>query len=84
MTGLAQNEMKAKPALPERVRSMEGLGVTEVSAHIVHRTSRNGVAVAQWQGCEIRLEGRIWRIAGRLAYEGRAVPGAIGQRLAGW
>ena len=25
--GLAQNEMKAKPALPERVRSMEGLGV---------------------------------------------------------
>ena len=23
--GLAQNEMKAKPALPERVRSMEGL-----------------------------------------------------------
>ena len=25
--GLAQNEMKAKPALPERVRSMEGLGL---------------------------------------------------------
>ena len=25
--GLAQNEMRAKPALPERVRSMEGLGV---------------------------------------------------------
>ena len=25
--GLAQNEMKAKTALPERVRSMEGLGV---------------------------------------------------------
>ena len=25
--GLAQNEMKAKPALPERVRSMKGLGV---------------------------------------------------------
>ena len=25
--GLAKNEMKAKPALPERVRSMEGLGV---------------------------------------------------------
>ena len=23
---MAQNEMKAKPALPERVRSMEGLG----------------------------------------------------------
>ena len=25
---MAQNEMKAKPALPERVRSMEGLGLT--------------------------------------------------------
>ena len=25
---MAQNEMKVKPALPERVRSMEGLGVT--------------------------------------------------------
>ena len=24
---MAQNEMKAKPAAPERVRSMEGLGV---------------------------------------------------------
>ena len=24
---MAQNEMKAKPVLPERVRSMEGLGV---------------------------------------------------------
>ena len=23
---MSQNEMKAKPALPERVRSMEGLG----------------------------------------------------------
>ena len=25
---MAQNEMKAKPALPERVRSMEGLGLS--------------------------------------------------------
>ena len=25
---MAQNEMKAKPVLPERVRSMEGLGVS--------------------------------------------------------
>ena len=29
---MAQNEMKAKPALPERVRSMEGLGVVVISA----------------------------------------------------
>ena len=26
---MAQNEMKAKPALPERVRSMEGLGLRD-------------------------------------------------------
>ena len=30
--GLAQNEMKAKPALPERVRSMEGLGAGGATA----------------------------------------------------
>ena len=29
---MAQNEMKAKLALPERVRSMEGLGVLRESA----------------------------------------------------
>ena len=27
---MAQNEMRAEPALPERVRSMEGLGVCAV------------------------------------------------------
>ena len=32
--GLAQNEMKAKPALPERVRSMEGLRVSVVNASL--------------------------------------------------
>ena len=30
---MAQNEMRAKPALPERVRSMEGLGVGFVADH---------------------------------------------------
>ena len=29
---MAQNEMRAKPALPERVRSMEGLGVIPLPA----------------------------------------------------
>ena len=29
---MAQNEMKAKPALPERVRSMEGLGINLANA----------------------------------------------------
>ena len=27
---MAQNEMKAEPALPERVRSMEGLGMARL------------------------------------------------------
>ena len=31
---MAQNEMKAKPALPERVRSMEGLGVSVWNASL--------------------------------------------------
>ena len=36
--GLAQNEMKAKPALPERVRSMEGLGVIRsINEHRLRR-----------------------------------------------
>ena len=34
---MAQNEMKAKAALPERVRSMEGLGVTVPAALQVFR-----------------------------------------------
>ena len=34
---MAQNEMKAKPALPERVRSMEGLGITVPGALQVFR-----------------------------------------------
>ena len=32
---MAQNEMKAKPALPERVRSMEGLGGGRVEEGMV-------------------------------------------------
>ena len=34
--GLAQNEMKAKRALPERVRSMEGLGLTAAQQLVEH------------------------------------------------
>ena len=36
---MAQNEMKAEPALPERVRSMEGLGVVAPGAPVA-RLSR--------------------------------------------
>ena len=32
--GLAQNEMKAKPVLPERVRSMEGLGLAGANSWV--------------------------------------------------
>ena len=31
---MAQNEMKAKPSPPERVRSMEGLGLARADAHL--------------------------------------------------
>ena len=41
---MAQNEMKAKPALPERVRSMEGLGVSVEGFFGLHCQT---VAVAQ-------------------------------------
>ena len=50
---MAQNEMKAKPALPERVRSMEGLGVTVHSSQIARcyklpRTSLKIVDAIRW------------------------------------
>ena len=48
--GLAQNEMKAKPAPPERVRSMEGLGGAGVERFFgLHCQT---VAVAQVPGNE--------------------------------
>ena len=34
--GWAQNEMKAKPVLPERVRSMEGLGGMALTLAATH------------------------------------------------
>ena len=34
---MAQNEMKAKLALPERVRSMEGLGLTRIGKKLLDR-----------------------------------------------
>ena len=36
--GLAQNEMRAKPALPKRVRSMEGLDHTAHARHGLNRS----------------------------------------------
>ena len=45
---MAQNEMKAKPALPERVRSMEGLGVW---LEVLTARMAGSLTVAIW--CEV-------------------------------
>ena len=52
--GLAQNEMKAKPALPERVRSMEGLGVTRAAPLLPCMSARElpGAMVRIGEFCE--------------------------------
>ena len=63
---MAQNEMKAKPALPERVRSMEGLGVggrrrtlTPLATHLYLRNLRMVVAWNRHSECSVVLELRI-------------------------
>ena len=43
---MAQNEMNAKPALPERVRSMEGLGVTGTEPWAVPELGNEFVVLA--------------------------------------
>ena len=45
---MAQNEMKAEPALPERVRSMEGLGRT---AGELHWGSLTRIRAFQYKAC---------------------------------
>ena len=48
---MAQNEMKAKPALPERVRSMEGLGVGCREEHLPMPDRREDRTQAETDGC---------------------------------
>ena len=48
---MAQNEMRAKAALPERVRSMEGLGVGWVGAPLSLPDWRQERAQAETEGC---------------------------------
>ena len=48
---MAQNEMTAKPALPERVRSMEGLGVGCGGVPLTLPKSRPETAQAATDGC---------------------------------
>ena len=61
---MAQNEMKAKPALPERVRSMEGLGVsvlrTRSRAQERRSLSRSGGALPKMRAgpSESALQGQ--------------------------
>ena len=53
---MAQNEMKAKPALPERVRSMEGLGVAlDGQSNCMPNCSRSpdGRATEALRGAEV-------------------------------
>lgn len=54
---MAQNEMRATPALPERVRSMEGLGVCtrKAPARGIH-TLEIGVNIGQLSGNRLNLE----------------------------
>ena len=51
---MAQNEMKAKPAPPERVRSMEGLGVTWAAPRLPCISAREltGAMVRIGEFCE--------------------------------
>ena len=46
---MAQNEMKAKPALPERVRAMEGLGVWD-DERCIRAHSSSGDGCNDWLG----------------------------------
>ena len=48
---MAQNEMKAKPALPERVRSMEGLGVGCGGAALTLPKRGPETAQSRTEGC---------------------------------
>ena len=58
---MAQNEMKAKPALPERVRSMEGLGISvlplalkDLRSQYVHGKRQQDRAGSDFgQDCEV-------------------------------
>ena len=57
---MAQNEMKAKPALPERVRSMEGLGVWLVERQLDSTNGRDECRSTKafgWCGAARQLRG---------------------------
>ena len=49
---MAQNEMRAKPALPERVRSMEGLAICPLPKWPCHTSWTTGVGASEpsWNG----------------------------------
>ena len=48
---MAQNEMRAEPALPERVRSMEGLGVRCGGVPLTLPKKGPETALAETEGC---------------------------------
>ena len=56
---MAQNEMKAKPALPERVRSMEGLGINLANAVPHPVTTAGGTTTFQrLRNVTVEIEGQ--------------------------
>ena len=70
---MAQNEMKAKPALPERVRSMEGLGVNVALRMLIVFWQRYLIAAAKGEQILLKakeltaprspIRSAIWRAA---------------------
>ena len=69
--GLAQNEMRVKPALPERVRSMEGLGVGWVRAQLPLPDWRQEKALAVTEGCVFIALNSARQVCGAVARAAR-------------
>ena len=68
---MAQNEVKAKPALPERVRSMEGLGVGCVGAPLPLPDWRQEKAQAEKEGCVFIAFNSARQVSGAVARAAR-------------
>ena len=94
---MAQNDMKAKPALPERVLSMEGLGRTCWGEALRRTATNQEVFVCEWPGADTRPEDarllhdglskakrRIWQlVTSELVKVGSRCLLAVGRRECG-
>ena len=68
---MAQNELKAKPALPERVRSMEGLGVGCGGAALTLPKREPETAKAGTEGCVFIALNSARQVSGAVARAAR-------------